>query len=348
MVLNAFRRHRLGHRQRRPHARRTAAVLNAFRRHRLGHRPRPRSCATGQVVCSTPFGVTDLVTASWPCCSARWDCAQRLSASQTWSRPVRGAADRRQWCSTPFGVTDLVTSSSSSKPGSSQVCSTPFGVTDLVTGHLSPEQALLNSAQRLSASQTWSRDLGRRRPAPACAQRLSASQTWSHEARRTPRHHGTVLNAFRRHRLGHATACALPRDPGKCSTPFGVTDLVTAGRRAVPAAHGRCSTPFGVTDLVTCGSASGVADSPSAQRLSASQTWSRSRRAVRMTAVRCAQRLSASQTWSRRPMVPPARIVSCAQRLSASQTWSLAASSRRRRHRRACSTPFGVTDLVTG
>ncbi len=203
-------------------------------------------------------------------------CAQRLSASQTWSRrprvqdPVRSLS-----CSTPFGVTDLVTVTRSRAGTASRTCSTPFGVTDLVTVRGTSGMvplAVLNAFRR--------HRLGHVRPAPApssagvCstpfgvtdlvtwwrtptrggargAQRLSASQTWSRPPwRRLPRG-SSVLNAFRRHRLGHRSA-------GKWSYAGGA--VLNAFRRHRLGHHRDSPRP-------RC--------RPCAQRLSASQTWSR-------------------------------------------------------------------------
>src|SRR5205085_1252464 len=108
LVLNAFRRHGLPHRNvrtdvplpigaqrlsasrtssrvgRRPACTRRS-VLNAFRRHGLPH-PEPSDVPTAPTMCSTPFGVTDFLTSA--------HLSQSLPA-------VR--------CSTPFGVTDFLT-----------------------------------------------------------------------------------------------------------------------------------------------------------------------------------------------------------------------------------------------
>ncbi len=274
-VLNAFRRHRLGHcrleagvnprslcstpfgvtdlvtRGFQGRGVGIRLVLNAFRRHRLGHLPSAVHAFEAEM-CSTPFGVTDLVTRTDPAGRRRTGRAQRLSASQTWSRRQRGYlpiharcstpfgvtdlvtvpeavnTETAGVCSTPFGVTDLVTSDGRMEATSSVECSTPFGVTDLVTSRLLRRSQAVHCAQRLSASQTWSPA----RPCeggywPQCAQRLSASQTWSPGCGEAERSLRVVLNAFRRHRLGHTSARRKSGRPRPCSTPFGVTDLVT-------------------------------------------------------------------------------------------------------------------------
>ena len=89
--------------------------------------------------------------------------------------------------------------------GASAMCSTPLGVTDLVT-----------CAERPAAR-------GR-----SCAQRLSASQTWSPIGTVGLYFVQDVLNASRRHRLGHLDQPTEDELHEACSTPLGVTDLVTS------------------------------------------------------------------------------------------------------------------------
>ena len=133
-----------------------------------------------------------------------------------------------------------------------------------------------------------------------------------------------VLNASRRHRLGHTTGPAA-RCAGRCVLNASRRHRLGHQRRR---GHGRHRIFR-------------------AQRLSASQTWSRRGERSRPFLTACAQRLSASQTWSHSERRSTHARMTCAQRLSASQTWS------RRTHvyvvsrLRGCSTPLGVTDLVT-
>ena len=327
-------------------------VLNASRRHRLGH-VRVRQNRS-QATCSTPLGVTDLVTGRF-CGNVRPfpGGAQRLSASQTWSRARLGTKTRglgQLLCSTPLGVTDFGHATAAADGRRGPVCSTPLGVTDLVTDAL-----------------------GHRERDPACSTPLGVTDLVTRLANVAPRAAVMVLNASRRHRLGHSTlprivqrgrmtvvlnasrrhrlghhhlgtpstepspsaqrlsasqtwsqSCDRRRLAGsaRCSTPLGVTDLVTSRRIE---ATTMCSTPLGVTDLVTMG------------------------RGVAIVGCNCAQRLSASQTWSRVQPRPPASVApASAQRLSASQTWSPVGTGRTAGGPRGeCSTPLGVTDLVT-
>ena len=131
-----------------------------------------------------------------------------------------------------------------------------------------------------------------------------------------------------------------------CSTPFGITDGITAKpHRAAPAAVGaqrlsasltesrgfkefaddmlKCSTPFGITDGITPDSNRAVKTSPRAQRLSASLTESPGHPSHTQAQPGRAQRLSASLTESR------------------VQWWANITATR-------CSTPFGITDGITG
>ena len=164
--------------------------------------------------CSTPLGVTDLVT------PARIEVGDRIAV-----------------CSTPLGVTDLVTPRSPSPHRRPHTCSTPLGVTDLVTR--SPECAVSRRRQVLNASRRHrlghGAHLNRKRRSGAKvlnasrrhrlghndatikrlikpgAQRLSASQTWSLAV--------LMISALR---------------GSRCSTPLGVTDLVTRGGQVGP------------------------------------------------------------------------------------------------------------------
>src|SRR5262249_28354067 len=130
-----------------------------------------------------------------------------------------------------------------------------------------------------------------------CAQRLSASQTWSRGRGQRPAHLPDVLNASRRHRLGHASMAATKAADVLCSTPLGVTDLVTS------ASWCRRST------------------TSSAQRLSASQTWSPELREISSRIIKCSTPLGVTDLVTHR-WVSPHHRVEGAQRLSASQTWS--------------------------
>ena len=80
-------------------------------------------------MCSTPFGITELITA--------WACIIFFVESG---------------CSTPFGITELITTGEWDVKDQKDECSTPFGITELIT-YYSPLQFTSGScAQRLSAS----------------------------------------------------------------------------------------------------------------------------------------------------------------------------------------------------
>ena len=229
-LLNARRRHRLGHAAPSPPTSTLAVLLNARRRHRLGH-------------------AGDLIGSS----GGSWS-AQRPKASSSGS-PGR-ARRRRSWpagCSTPEGVIVWVTAPLRRSPGVRRDCSTPEGVIVWVTrsarhcislaamllnarrrhrlGHgdgprtIGESMHLLNARRRhrlghgLTArcSALGGRLLNARRrhrlghhgPAwrrssvwPA-AQRPKASSSGSHLRRARPRARICLLNARRRHRLGH-------------------------------------------------------------------------------------------------------------------------------------------------
>ena len=276
-------------------------MLNASRRHRLGHLGWPPQ------VLLRPGGAQRLsASQTWSRSSrgrggTRDRSAQRLSASQTWSRDEWRRADPAVRVLNASRRHRLGHSDRLALDALEAACSTPLGVTDLVTLCTCADDLLRWRAQRLSASQTWSpgpgharrqvvdvlnasrrHRLGHARPtmccsrtetvlnasrrhrlghaegrvenfgSALCAQRLSASQTWSLVSRPLGQLRRRVLNASRRHRLGHDLPD--PELPGseRCSTPLGVTDLVTPRvancKTPCPAA---CSTPLGVTDLVT-------------------------------------------------------------------------------------------------
>ncbi len=129
-------------------------VLNAFRRHCGYHRDRLGDHAASRSRCSTPFGVTAVITTGRrqrPECSTPFGVtavinrdrrasgrarsgAQRLSASLRLSPLVSGTVEPdRSECSTPFGVTAVITSWRSASKALHMVCSTPFGVTAVIT-----------------------------------------------------------------------------------------------------------------------------------------------------------------------------------------------------------------------
>ncbi len=188
-VLNAFRRHRLGHPGREPaqlepvrRAQRLSAsssgslddrrpcdrdveVLNAFRHHRLGH---PWSAAHRP-------GMPG---------------AQRLSASSSGS-----PRSPRRSTRTHASAQRLSASSSGSR------------------GRGQDDPPLLARAQRLSASSSGARLRSvRARPDPQAVLNAFRRHRLGHpDPRRPPSGLRRVLNAFRRHRLGHPSSARIQR-----------------------------------------------------------------------------------------------------------------------------------------
>src|ERR1700759_4085759 len=64
--------------------------------------------------CSTPFGITDRITAA---------------ISRRTGVPI-------DMCSTPFGITDRITGATRGGHAPDAECSTPFGITDRITGRV--------------------------------------------------------------------------------------------------------------------------------------------------------------------------------------------------------------------
>ena len=143
-VLNAFR-HPASQDQEHPHHRAIGEVLNAFRHHSGSHPsvgPSSRPIVIGPL-CSTPFGITAVLTSKLNRRSPRVSC----------STPI-------EQCSTPFGITAVLTFCrpgvlptgaqrlSASQRFSLKVPSIPWGI---------------SAAQRLSASQRFSPLLCRRK-----------------------------------------------------------------------------------------------------------------------------------------------------------------------------------------
>ena len=202
-------------------------------------------------------------------------------------------------CSTPFGITDGHGSSTRRGSGPSSKCSTPFGIKEVGT-------SLVRS--RSNPNLQCSTPFGIKGSARSVG---------------GPPVGGSVLNAFRHHRIGTTLAiCASRQDAAVCSTPFGITEVGTLDRQ--PAR----------TRVI------------GAQRLSASQRsahrhGSRRRRAPAV--------LNAFRHHRGRHLSVAATVsvgAWCAQRLSASQR-SARSTAARRRSAAVCSTPFGIKEVGT-
>ena len=131
-------------------------------------------------------------------------------------------------------------------------CSTPFGITEVLTAPCASTTNGRSCAQRLSASQRFSRRATRTSfTGCTCAQRLSASQRFSRDdplikiggdlcstpfgitevltsrRRTSQRSNALVLNAFRHHRGSHPSITGRLVRIARCSTPFGITEVLT-------------------------------------------------------------------------------------------------------------------------
>ena len=252
-VLNASRRHRLGHGDIRRLDRCQHVVLNASRRHRLGHQL-AGSQRLEPAECSTPLGVTDLVTRLWPHPAAARGRAQRLSASQTWSHGsfeqsmsdvVVLNASRRHRLGHPRTAAFYGTGFAA--------CSTPLGVTDLVTDWPIVKlgrRRVLNASRRHSlVTAAASVHLS---PVQMCSTPLGVTDLVTIVVHRRILRLGVVLNASRRHRLGHLELRLSVGSPGRCAQRLSASQTWSRGHPQDTAPRRRwCSTPLGVTDLVT-------------------------------------------------------------------------------------------------
>ena len=131
---------------------------------------------------------------------------------------------------------------------------------------------------------------------------------------------GDVLNAFRHHGGRHEPVPGPWPPRGMCSTPFGITEGVTAVRVAALFLASGCSTPFGITEGVTrhegcgrtplrlCSTPFGITEGVT---ISTSQTERCSSSAQRLSASRRASRISENDGCNARDRG--------AQRLSASR-----------------------------
>jgi len=153
-----------------------------------------------------------------------------------------------------------------------------------------------------------------------------------------------VLNAFRHHRGGHNVDVNGPTIPGRCSTPFGITEV---GMRRAAARQERakgCSTPFGITEVGIAASDFTPRESRRAQRLSASQRWAypaRSRRELLNMVLNAFRHHRGGHDHcahgpQRRPVVLNA---------FRHHRGGHNGSTKERRGSRVCSTPFGITEV---
>ena len=191
-VLNAFRHHRGRHTDNHDETGREAEVLNAFRHHRGRHATIQCKTETG-IVCSTPFGITEVGTKADVMSvndeEAGIVCSTPFGITEVGTLVHRHAEDRPGVCSTPFGITEVGTTDILVLTDGAVRCSTPFGITEV--GTIMTDRVTVGSpgAQRLSASQ---------RSAPCAAGRNQQA--------------ALVLNAFRHHRGRHTQSRSMLND----------------------------------------------------------------------------------------------------------------------------------------
>ena len=224
-MLNAFRHHRSHHGWPcQGHHSTGSPVLNAFRHHRSHH------------------------TARTPTTCTRSPSAQRLSASQISSPPTCRRGTFPAASAQRLSASQISSQATEAHQKALEGCSTPFGITDLITRRRPRGSRLPFRAQRLSASQISSRPRTLNFPFKiSSAQRLSASQISS-------------LRRSERRESGWA-----------CSTPFGITDLITVARPTLPASRSSAQRLSASQISSQLGDHPTSANSRSAQRLSASQ-----------------------------------------------------------------------------
>ena len=223
-VLNAFRHHRGRHWLPGAMLPAISHVLNAFRHHRGRHDSSRRRHRT-YVLCSTPFGITEVGILCLPggdgalgWCSTPFGitevgicrpgrapsrtCAQRLSASQRSAYcSILGKSVLE--CSTPFGITEVGMLLVTRRLEGLDRCSTPFGITEV------------GMPTRCRHSTTC-----------RCSTPFGITEV------------GIVR--------GWVESCRV------CSTPFGITEVGIGRWRSGWRRQVGCSTPFGITEVGIC------------------------------------------------------------------------------------------------
>ena len=329
MLLNARRRHRLGHGA---DAGGSATTSESAQRPKASSSWSPAS-STASISpnsgCSTPEGVIVLITAP-----ASRSAAASLGLLNARRRHRLGHGDRAHepmaghGCSTPEGVIVLITAGLTSRATAATVCSTPEGVIVLITDrrrdHPGVAPVLLNARRRHRLDHPVRR-LGRCRPRRA-AQRPKASSSWSPTGRGAGR----------------------PRRDA-CSTPEGVIVLITrVGRRRRPTSS-VCSTPEGVIVLVTRSTVRGsrrIGDLLNARRRHRLDHTAKSTPVGRAgSSCSTPEGVIVSITRGRARPSRPTSACSTPEGVIVSVTRHIRPSST---SRAICSTPEGVIVLVTG
>jgi len=110
----------------------------------------------------------------------------------------------------------------------------------------------LISAQRLSASSEFSRDLVVKGAfADWCSTPFGIIGILTIEQVSFALLDSTVLNAFRHHRNSHRALSAGQLSESECSTPFGIIGILTPRFALQVVAFSLCSTPFGIIGILT-------------------------------------------------------------------------------------------------
>ena len=292
--------------------------------------------------------------------------AQRLPASQRFSpgRPWPNQYATSEECGVKRDVKRLAASQRFQlrHRSPSRGCSTPSGITAVLTGQ--PRHDLIPLHRRRGRGATRSTPSGsqrfsrRMRRAPRihderCAQRLPASQRFSHG----PGEPGllgrgsSTSSGFRHHAGSHRAG--IPPDPCRCSTPSGITAVLTrqpdwsvwihhrAGARSTLRRSQRCSWRRSIVrvdhaDVRQCSTPSGITAvlTPSLHRGSAADPLGSG---LRSPANRGAQRLPASQRFS-----PVVRTRSA----PLTTTDTINPKNCGQVHH-VCSTPSGITAVLT-
>ncbi len=227
-------------------------------------------------MCSTPVGVKDRFTTTWPGGRLGGRCAQRLSASKIGSHGPAKTGPHASWG-----------------------CSTPVGVKDRFTRDANGIKKPRGCAQRLSASKIGSRQgLRRDGPRPRVLNACRRQRSVHFEYALRVAFDSLVLNACRRQRSVHLR---------RIGDGLLEEDVLNACRRqrsvhTIEELHAAlivgCSTPVGVKDRFTHYGDTAPRSKKCAQRLSASKIGSRCRRRRSFCDGWRAQRLSASKIGS--------------------------------------------------
>ena len=226
-MLNAFRHHRGRHQELHGRFHDLCSVLNAFRHHR-GRHGAERGREFGNLLCSTPFGITEVGTSRSGSQGFPGDGAQRLSASQRSARahlgphvsafPVlnafrhhRGRHRRPSVGQAGWPSAQRLSASQRSAHAGWPSSSSPTA-----------------SAQRLSASQRSAPLLAEEsRRARECSTPFGITEVGTQSNGRSDLRGRDVLNAFRHHRGRHVEVGGCLPFHDWCSTPFGITEVGT-------------------------------------------------------------------------------------------------------------------------